>query len=199
MTICHNVCITAHTQGRMHILVNEKIRTPQVRLISDTGEQLGIFSRNEALERAQNAGLDLVVINEKATPPVAKILNFGKFKYEQTKKQKEAQKKQRKLSQEIKELRMRPVTDQHDIGIRIKQAMQFIAEGDKVMFVVRFRGREVQQRDRGIEILTTILKKLSNVVVEKPISIQGRDVTMLVAPDRQILEKIREEVIGKSK
>jgi translation initiation factor IF-3 len=94
---------------------------------------------------------------------------------------------------------MRPVTDQHDIGIRIKQAMQFIAEGDKVMFVVRFRGREVQQRDRGIEILTTILKKLSNVVVEKPIAIQGRDVTMLVAPDRQILEKIREEVIGKSK
>jgi translation initiation factor IF-3 len=183
----------------MHILVNEKIRTPQVRLISDTGEQLGIFSRNEALERAQNAGLDLVVINEQATPPVAKILNFGKFKYEQTKKQKEAQKKQRKLSQEIKELRMRPVTDQHDIGIRIKQAMQFIAEGDKVMFVVRFRGREVQQRDRGIEILTTILKKLSNVVVEKPIAIQGRDVTMLVAPDRQILEKIREEVIGKSK
>lgn len=186
-------------KGDITILVNEKIRASQVRLVSESGEQIGIVSRNEALEKAKQAGLDLVIINEKADPPIAKILNYGKFKYEQTKKQKEAQKRQRLLTQEIKELRLRPVTDQHDIGIRIKQAMHFLSEGDKVLFVVRFRGREIQQRERGVVILNSILEKLTNVVVEKPITYQGKDVIMLIAPDRQTLEKARKQQVSKIK
>jgi len=151
------------------------------------------------LEKARHAGLDLVLINEQANPPIAKILNYGKFKYDQSKKQKEAQKRQRLLAQETKELRLRPVTDQHDIGIRIKQAMHFLSEGDKVLFVVRFRGREIQQRERGVVLLNSILETLTNVVVEKPITYQGRDVVMLIAPDRQTLEKAREQLVGKAK
>lgn len=170
-----------------------------MRIISDSGEQVGVLPRNEALARARKMGLDLVLINETSNPPVAKILDYGKFKYDQEKKAKEAQKKQRLMTQETKELRLRPVTDQHDIQIRVNQANSFINNGDKVMFVVRFRGREIQQRDRGFEILNSILEKLPNVVVEKPAMIQGRDVVMLIGPNKQILDRVREQIANKIK
>lgn len=207
LTIHHNsFIITGMTKNEkankqnMHMaVINEKIKAPSVKLILESGEQLGVVSTNEALTRARNEGLDLVLINAQNNPPVAKILNYSKFKYSQAKKQRRQQRIQKLLKQEIKELRLRPVTDQHDIDIRIKQAKKFIDDGDKVLFVVRFRDREANQRDRGVELLNFIAKNITNAVVEKPITYKGNAVTMLLAPDKKTLEKFREQTVGKLK
>jgi len=134
--------------------VNNRIRAPQVRLIDEEGAQLGIVSLREALTLAEQRGLDLMEVAPNAVPPVCRIVDYGKFRYEQTKKDREARKNQKQA--ELKEVRLKPKTDEHDLEIKAKQARKFLLSGDKVKFTVRFRGREMAHPDIGREMLEQI-------------------------------------------
>lgn len=166
--------------------VNSEIRASQVRLVDENGNQVGVVSLTEALNKASNVGLDLVEVAATANPPVCKILDFGKFRYEENKKQKERDRLQRENAVETKELRLRPVTDAHDIQIKVQKAKEFIADGDKVLFVVRFKGREASHQDKGHEVLKTITDLLgTDAVIEKGTHTQGRDsLAILVGPPK---------------
>lgn len=167
------------------ILVNEKINSSQVRLIDFEGKQLGILSKNEALNMARDQGLDLVMIAPSSTssPPVCKILDANKFLYENKKREKENSRKQRASVIETKEIHLRPVTDKHDIEIKCRKAKEFLEAGDKVKILLKFRGREVQHKQLGFELLNSIVEKIENAKVEKPIQDQGRDLVILLAPE----------------
>ena len=134
--------------------VNEEIRIPQVRLIDQNGEMQGVLSAREAIQRAFAVGLDLVEISPNADPPVCKILDFGKFKYEQQKKRNEAKKKQKVI--EIKEIKVRPNIDENDYQVKMRAMKSFIEEGDKVKVTLRFRGREMAHQDIGVRVLERI-------------------------------------------
>src|SRR5262249_43153355 len=134
-------------QRQFQIRVNHRIRVPEVRVIDANGEMLGVLSTHEALRRAQDQGLDLVEVNPKAEPPVCKILDFGKYKYEEKKKAGEAKRKQTVV--EIKEIKLRPKTDDHDIAFKTKAARRFLEAGHKVKFTVRFRGREITHPEKA--------------------------------------------------
>lgn len=170
----------------MNYEVNESIRASQVRLIGVDGEQIGIISTKEALSRARISGLDLVAISGQAKPPVCKILDYGKFKYEQSKKQKDAAKKSREARVELKELYFRPGTDTHDVDIKLRKAMKFLADGNKVKFTVRFKGRENARKEQGRVLLAQILERLGEEVKpEHPIKDVGRTVMVVVAPNKK--------------
>lgn len=160
---------------------NRDIRAQQVRLIGADGEMIGVVGIREALAAAQEAGLDLVEISPQAEPPVCKILDYGKYKYEQDKKAAEARKKQKVI--EVKELKMRPTIGGHDYDIKIKQAKKFLEEGDKVKFVLRFRGREMTHTEFGMEVLRKVRSDLEGLIrVEHEPKFEGRQVIMIVAP-----------------
>jgi len=142
--------------------INDEIRVPQVRLIDDRGEMLGVMSAREALIRAYDVGLDLVEISPNAVPPVCKILDYGKYKYEQQKKANEARKKQKVV--EIKEIKVRPNIDDHDYDVKMKQMKNFIGEGDKVKVTLRFRGREMAHQELGVKVLERIRNDLNELV-----------------------------------
>lgn len=145
---------------------------------------VGVVSLNEALDAAEEAGLDLVEISPEANPVVCKVLDYGKFVYEQKKKAKENAKKTRESRVELKELWLRPVTDQHDIQVKVKRALGFISDGNKVKFTVKFRGRELSRTDQGKIILTSIIDMLGEeIVVEQEMKQTGRNMTMIVAPN----------------
>lgn len=163
-------------------LVNEEIREKEVRTIDENGEQLGIIPTSEALKKAEEKELDLVMIAPAGKPPVCKIMNYGKFIYEQTKKDKEAKKKQKVTN--IKEIRLSATIEEHDIGIKANNARKFLKAEDKVKVTVRFRGREMEHSNVvGKKILNAFLSKLEDVcVVEKPAKLEGKNMTMVLAP-----------------
>lgn len=163
--------------------VNEEIREKEIRLISATGEMLGVKQTKEALKLAEEAELDLVMISPNAVPPVCKIMDLGKFIYEQSKKEKEARKKQKVIS--VKEIRVSPTIEEHDIGIKANNARKFLVDGDKVKITVRFRGREADYSYIGHRILENFISKLEEVsVVEKPAKLEGRNMILILAPKK---------------
>jgi translation initiation factor IF-3 len=161
--------------------INDEIRVPQVRLIDDAGEMIGVMSAREALIRAYDVGLDLVEISPNAVPPVCKILDYGKYKYEQQKKANEARKKQKVV--EIKEIKVRPNIDDHDYEVKMKQMKNFIGEGDKVKVTLRFRGREMAHQELGVKVLERIRSDLIELVkVEQMPKLENRQMVMVISP-----------------
>jgi len=161
--------------------INNRIRAPQVRLIDDQGGQLGIVQLREALAIAEERGLDLMEVAPNAVPPVCRIVDYGKFRYEQTKKDREARKNQKQA--ELKEVRLKPKTDDHDLEVKAKQARKFLLAGDKVKFTVRFRGREIFHPDIGREMLEQMAEELRDVAtVEQRPLMEGRALSLMLAP-----------------
>jgi translation initiation factor IF-3 len=161
--------------------VNEEIRVPQVRLIDQDGEMQGVMSARDALLRAYAVGLDLLEISPNADPPVCKILDFGKFKYEQQKKRNEAKKKQRVI--EIKEVKVRPNIDENDYQVKLRSMKSFIDEGDKVKVTLRFRGREMAHQDIGVKVLERIRADLETATkVEQMPRMEMRQMVMVLSP-----------------
>lgn len=163
--------------------VNEKIRAREVRLINQNGENLGIISSREALDMAREVGLDLLEISPLANPPVCKIMDYGKWKYEEQKKLSEAKKAQKVV--EIKELKIRPNIDVHDFQVKVKAARRFIEDGNKVKFTVRFKGREISNQDAGLSLLNRIKEELGDIIkIDKEPSMEGRQMVMFVVPNK---------------
>ncbi|WP_232818344.1 translation initiation factor IF-3 [Elioraea thermophila] len=161
--------------------VNEEIRIPQVRLIGPDGEMIGVVPTREALWRAREMGLDLVEISPNADPPVCKILDFGKYKYEQQKKKSEARKKQKIV--EVKEIKIRPNIDDHDYDVKMRQAKGFIQEGDKVKVTLRFRGRELAHIDLGMKVLERVKNELEPIAkVEQMPRMENKQMIMVLTP-----------------
>ncbi len=161
--------------------INERIRVPEVRVIGSENEQLGIMPTREALARAREEGLDLVEVAANAAPPVARIMDYGKFKYEQSKKAKETRRKAKQI--EVKEVKMRPKIDEHDYDFKTRNAKKFLREGDKVKMTIMFRGREMAHTEFGIRILEKVAADVADsAVVERPPKIEGRNMTMILSP-----------------
>jgi translation initiation factor IF-3 len=161
--------------------VNDEITSMQVRLVDENGEMVGVTPLREALDRAAEAGLDLVEVAATAVPPVCKILDFGKFKYEEQKKKNEARKKQKII--EIKEIKLRPTIDDHDYEVKRRAMIRFLEEGDKVKVTLRFRGRELAHQDLGMQVLVRVRADLEEVAkVEQVPRMEGRQMTMVIAP-----------------
>ncbi|WP_026440102.1 translation initiation factor IF-3 [Acidocella facilis] len=161
--------------------VNEEIRIPQVRLIDQDGEMIGVISTRDAIARAYAVGLDLVEISPNAEPPVAKILDYGKFKYEQQKKRNEARKKQKVV--EIKEVKVRPNIDDNDYMVKLNAMKRFIGEGDKVKVTLRFRGREMAHQELGVKVLERIRGDMEvETKVEQMPKLEMRQMVMVLAP-----------------
>ena len=169
-------------KGSNRVRINEEIRAPKVRVIDDAG-QLGVMSPAEALRLAQHRGLDLIEIVPNATPPVCKVMDFGKFKYEQTKKDK-LQRKHQHITQ-LKELRFHPNTDVHDFEFKTRHARNFLEEGHKVKATVVFKGREITYKEHGEEVLRRLAEKLSDVAkIDQVAKLEGRSMAMIFAPDK---------------
>ena len=165
------------------LMINEQIRDREVRLIGADGEQLGIVSSREAQKIADEAGLDLVKIAPNAKPPVCKLVDYGKYKYELVRKEKEAKKKQRTI--EVKEVRLSPNIDVNDLNTKCNAARKFIEKGDKVKVSLRFRGREMAHVDSSKHILEDFAEKLSDIaVVDKAPKLEGRSMTMFLTEKR---------------
>jgi translation initiation factor IF-3 len=161
--------------------VNEDIRVPQVRLIDQDGEMIGVMSARDALLRAYDLGMDLLEISPNAVPPVCKITDYGKYKYEQQKKANEARKRQKVV--EIKEIKVRPNIDDHDYDVKMRAAKSFIEEGDKVKVTLRFRGREMAHQDLGVKVLERIRSELVELAkVEQMPRLENRQMIMVLAP-----------------
>ncbi len=164
-------------------MINEQIRDKEVRLIGENGDQLGIMSAKEAYMKAQEAGMDLVKIAPMAKPPVCKIVDYGKFKYEQARKEKDARKKQKTI--EIKEVRLSPNIDTNDLNTKVGAARKFLEKGNKVKITLRFRGREMAHMNSSRHILDEFAEQLSDIaVVEKAPKVEGRSMTMFLAEKR---------------
>ena len=162
------------------LMINEQIRDREIRLIGEDGEQLGIMSARDAMKLAREANLDLVKIAPTAKPPVCKIIDYGKYRYEQARKEKEARKKQKTI--EVKEVRLSPNIDTNDLNTKVNQARKFVSSGNKVKVAVRFRGRELAHTAVGKTILEDFAQKLSDIaVIDKPAKLEGKSmVTFLV-------------------
>ncbi len=161
--------------------VNKEITSVQVRLIDEEGENVGVVATAAALERAYEAGLDPVEISPGADPPVAKILDYGRFKYEDQKKKNEARKKQKVI--EVKEIKMRPNIDQHDYDVKMRSINRFIGDGDKVKVTLRFRGREMVHQELGLKVLNRVREQIDEIAkVEQFPRMEGRQMIMIVAP-----------------
>jgi len=161
--------------------VNYEINVPQVRLVGPDGEMIGVVTAREAMSRAEETGFDLVEISPNADPPVCKLLDFGKFKYEQQKKKNEARKKQKII--EVKEIKLRPNIDDHDYDVKMRAATGFLDEGDKVKVTMRFRGREMMHQDLGMNVLMRVKEQLDPLAkVEQTPQLEGRQMTMVLAP-----------------
>lgn len=171
--------------------VNNRIRAREVRLIDEEGTQVGIIPIREALQTAEERGLDLVEVAPNANPPVCRVMDYGKYRYEQSKKEREARKNQRQS--EMKEVRLRPKTDDHDLSVKSKQARRFLQSGDKVKFTVRFRGREMAHPDIGREMLDQISDSLRDIaVVEQKQAMEGRAVSLVLAPNPKALKALQQ-------
>lgn len=161
--------------------INDRIRAPEIRLIGADGENIGVVTPARALMMAEEAGLDLVEISPNAEPPVCKIMDFGKFKYETQKREAEARKKQKII--EIKEIKFRPGTDTHDYDVKMRSVMKFLEEGDKVKVTLRFRGRELAHQELGLELLNRVAADVAETgKIEQMPKLEGKQMVMMVAP-----------------
>lgn len=164
-------------------MINEQIRDKEVRLVGEDGEQLGIMSAKEAMKIAREANLDLVKIAPQAKPPVCKVIDYGKYRYEMARKEKEAKKKQKTM--DVKEIRLSPNIDENDLNTKAGQARKFLAKGDKVKVTLRFRGREVAHMGMSKQILDKFVERLQDVaMVEKPAKMEGRSMIMFLTEKR---------------
>tara|TARA_B100001996_G_scaffold59612_1_gene42471 strand:- start:227 stop:772 length:546 start_codon:yes stop_codon:yes gene_type:complete len=160
---------------------NERIRAPEVQVISSDGKNLGTLSTKEAINIAKQEGLDLIEISPNANPPVCKIIDIGKYKYDLQKKAHKAKKKQKIMN--LKEIKLRPVTEIHDYNFKIKNAQRFLTKGDKVKFTVQFRGREMQHTNLGYELMTRIVDDTASLgKVEVKPKFEGRQIVMIIQP-----------------
>lgn len=167
--------------------VNDRIRISPIRLIDDEGEQVGIVPTEEARRMARERGLDLVEVAPNARPPVCKLMDYGKHKYEQARKLREARKKQHNIH--VKEVKLRPRIETHDLEFKMRHARRFFEEGDKVKFTLMFRGREVTHPELGVRLLEQVKQELEDVAaVETSIAREGRTMTMVMAPHRTEVE-----------
>jgi translation initiation factor IF-3 len=161
--------------------VNEKILSVKVRLVDENGEMIGVISQKEALERAYKVGLDLVEVSPNADPPVCKILDYGKYKFEEQKRRAEIRKKQKII--EIKEIQLRPGIDKHDFEVKMRSARKFIEEGDKLKVTLRFRGRELSHQELGAEVLNRVRDTLQEIAkVEQYPKLEGKRMIMVLGP-----------------
>ncbi len=161
--------------------INEMIQAPEVRLIGAEGEQIGVVSREDALDRSANIGLDLVIVADNANPPVCKIMDYGKFKYEEQKKKNEARKKQKTI--DVKEIKLRPNIDSHDYDVKMRSMLKFLNEGDKVKVTMRFRGREMAHQNLGLDVLNRVRDDLEQMSkVEQFPKMEGRQMVMVLSP-----------------
>ena len=161
--------------------INQDIKAKEVRLINYNGENLGVVSIKEALHIAEEVGLDLIEISPQVNPPVCKVLDYGKYKYELQKKKNEAKKNQKVIN--IKELKLRPMIDTHDYEVKVKQAKKFLAQGDKVKFTMRYKGRELSANDMGKEVLNKLLEDLEGLCkVDSEPKLEGKQMSMMVSP-----------------
>ncbi|KAA2316125.1 translation initiation factor IF-3 [Pseudooceanicola sediminis] len=173
----HNAPPTRETGPR----VNDRIRCPEVRLIGAEGENVGVVTPARAMALAEEAGLDLVEISPNAAPPVCKIMDFGKFKYEQQKRESEARKKQKII--EVKEVKFRPNTDVHDYEVKMRNVVKFLENGDKVKVTLRFRGREMAHQNLGRELLERVAEDTKEIgKVENMPKMEGRQMVMMIGP-----------------
>lgn len=173
----HNAPPTRDTGPR----VNDRIRSPEVRLIGAEGENIGVVPPARAMALAQEAGLDLVEISPNAEPPVCKIMDFGKFKYEQQKREAEARKKQKTI--EIKEVKFRPGTDIHDYDVKMRNVVKFLENGDKVKVTLRFRGREMAHQQLGMDLLNRVAADVDELgKIENMPRLEGRQMVMMIGP-----------------
>ena len=171
------------------IRINHRIRVPEVRVIGADGGMLGVMPTHEALRLASESGLDLVEVNPKAEPPVCKVLDFGKFKYEEKKKAAEQRRKQAVV--EIKELKLRPKTDDHDLDTKLRHGRRFIEAGYKVKITVRFRGREIahpEEAQKQLDYLVQHLEDVANVEVRP--AMEGKSMTLIIAPKPAVMQKV---------
>lgn len=163
------------------LFINEEIRAREVRLVGANGDQIGIKSRNEALEMAQTANLDLVMVAPNAKPPVCRIMDYGKFRYEQQKKDKEARKNQKVIS--IKEVRLSPTIEEHDFNTKLRNAIKFLEKGDKVKASIRFKGRAITHKEIGQRVLDRLAEQCAEVsIVEQKPKMEGRSMFIVLAP-----------------
>lgn len=161
--------------------MNDQIEAPQVRVVDADGEMVGVISVEEGVELAHDAGLDLVEVSPNADPPVCKVLDYGKYKYEAQKKANEARKKQKTI--DVKEIKMRPGIDEHDYQVKMRSVRRFLGEGDKVKMTIRFRGREMAHQELGMKVLDRVRDELEELVkVEQFPKSEGRLMTMVIAP-----------------
>jgi translation initiation factor IF-3 len=176
-------------QRGFQIRVNHRIRVPEVRVIGADGAMLGVLQTHEAMRMAQEQGLDLVEVNPKADPPVCKILDFGKYKYEEKKKTAEAKRKQTVV--EIKEIKLRPKTDDHDVDFKVRAARRFLEAGHKVKITVRFRGREITHPEKAQEQITLVVQGTEDLAnVESRPMMEARTMTVLIAPKPAVMQKV---------
>ena len=170
-------------EKKQQIRINDRIRIPQIRVIDADGSQLGIMTNTDALTLAQEKGLDLVEISPTARPPVCKIMDFGKFKYEESKQARKARKNQHIMV--IKEIKLRPKIDEHDYNFKVNHAREFLTHRDKVKFTVMFRGREMVHMELGRRILDNAVKDLTDIgIVEVPARVEGRTMTLYMVPKK---------------
>lgn len=163
--------------------VNRRIRVPEIRVIGEDGEQLGIMPTIQALRRAESVSLDLVEVQPRAKPPVCKIMDYGKYKYEQSRKLTESKKKQQQI--ELKEVKFRPKTGEHDFDVKVRNLKKFLEKGNKGKVTVMFRGREIVHPDMGREMLNRVIQALGDeATIEQTPRLEGRQMVMIVAPGR---------------
>jgi len=180
------------------VRINHRIRVPEVRVVAEDGSNLGILATDEALRRAQEVGLDLVEVNPKAAPPVCKILDFGKFKYEEKKKQREAKRKQTVV--EVKEVKIRPKTDDHDLMVKVRAARKFLESGNKVKVTCRFRGREITHPERAQMQFEAFLSEVDDLAnVEQTPLMEGKNMALVLAPKPQVMQKLASERSAKER
>jgi translation initiation factor IF-3 len=171
---------------------NRRIRAREVRVVGPAGEQLGVLSIEQALDRAQAEGMDLVEVNPMAKPPVCKIMDYGKFKYEEKKKASEAKKKQ--IVVHLKEVKLRPKTEEHDYEFKVRNIKRFLEEGNKAKVTIVFRGREITHKELGSAILDDVNKDLKDVaVVEQMPRMEGRQMFMILAPNPKVAQRARDQ------
>ncbi len=176
--------------------VNERIRVPQVRVIGDDGSQVGILATRDALALAQSKGLDLVEVAATSRPPVCRIMDYGKFKYEQNLRARKARKNQHQM--QLKEVKMRPKIEDHDYNFKLRHARTFLEERDKVKFTVTFRGREMAHQELGYKIIEAIVADLADVaIVETPPRTEGRTLSMVMTPKAKTTEPKKASPDGK--
>ena len=164
--------------------INEEVRCKEVRLVDDAGQQLGVMSPRDAMKVAAEKGLDLVEVAPTANPPVCRIMDYGKYKYEQSKKEREAKKNQRTIT--VKEVKLRPNIEDHDFQTKAKNAAKFLSGGDKVKVTIMFRGREITHPELGQELCQRFAEELASVAqIEKAAKVEGRNMIMILAPAKE--------------